>query len=203
MAEDFPSQCCGYTDSLDRSRYCKPEVEDEHIEEILVGLGDASDGWYRPTYERYLPPRKRFCEVRVPQAEYVSPPHSPISPVHNHPRTLHNAQSDHVYTPKKRSHTPPYSPEDEPKLVESSDEKENDYISYSPYDDELELEPKRKLKKMRVVKNSENSNNDEEGGICGKTNKPRTRKEYFYSKNSKTIFRWTCCGSQAKDHPDF
>jgi hypothetical protein len=38
--------------------------------------------------------------------------------------------------------------------------------------------------------------------LCLKTNKPKVRKEYYYPKNSKTIYRWTCCGSQAKDHPD-
>lgn len=39
-------------------------------------------------------------------------------------------------------------------------------------------------------------------GLCFKTHKPKIQREYYYAKLSKTIFRWTCCGSQAKTHPD-
>jgi len=39
-------------------------------------------------------------------------------------------------------------------------------------------------------------------GLCFKTHKPKVQREYYYAKLSKTIFRWTCCGSQAKTHPD-
>jgi hypothetical protein len=204
--EDHVDNLSGYAVPLE------PE-DDICIEEILVGLGEASDGWYHPSplphYERpqhpSLPPRKRYSDVHVPsQEDDISPPASPfypsLSPYVRVPvRDVHN----NMVAIKKRKMTPPLSPEDEPRLVESSDEKENIY-----FDDEIELDShKRKTKRMHrnpmKKEQAVEGATYEVGGLCGKTNKPRQRKEYFYSKNSKTIFRWTCCGSQAKDHPDF
>jgi len=198
----------------------QPEItrnDDVCIEEILVGLGDASDGWYHPSslphYERSqpsLPLRKRYNDVHVPsQEDEISPPPSPF----NHSLSVRSFVPTHdISSFKKRKLSPPRSPDDEPRLVESSDERE---VVYGLYDGEVEFDShKHKAKKVRhnkkvvvvesITSNGEaTGNNEEEGGVCGKTSKPRQRKEYFYSKNSKTIFRWTCCGSQAKDHPDF
>lgn len=79
--------------------------------------------------------------------------------------------------------------------------------------DELGLEhPKKKVKRDNKPKSPMKGiivNNDDvqeretvAAGLCFKTHKPKVQREYYYAKLSKTIFRWTCCGSQAKTHPD-
>jgi len=202
-----------YTQRESQSGYTVPrsyEDDDVCIEEILVGLGDASDGWYHPSlYERpYVRPRKQqYSDVSVPSQDDDISPSPPPSPYYASPYQIklhkHFTRSktqDTTPSYKKRKASPPLSPEDEPRLVESSDERE------LWYGDELRGGAAKKVKRddRAISKKLESPGETvyDEGGICPKTSKPRQRKEYFYSKNAKTIFRWICCGSQAKDHPD-
>ncbi len=92
-------------------------------------------------------------------------------------------------------------------------------LCFEDANDEVGLEhPKKKARRDTKTHQHNNrsplksiivSNNDDvqekeivASGLCFKTHKPKVQREYYYAKLSKTIFRWTCCGSQAKTHPD-
>eukprot|EP01111_Echinosteliopsis_oligospora_P016667 TRINITY_DN7007_c0_g1_i1.p1 TRINITY_DN7007_c0_g1~~TRINITY_DN7007_c0_g1_i1.p1 ORF type:complete len:169 (+),score=27.88 TRINITY_DN7007_c0_g1_i1:29-535(+) len=87
-------------------------------------------------------------------------------------------------------------------------------LAFSPSSPSLSTSPTSPISiviKKRSTPKLSNSGGSEEQqqykeyiteGLCCKTNKPKVQREYYYSKLSKTIFRWTCCGSQARTHPD-
>ena len=87
-------------------------------------------------------------------------------------------------------------------LVESSDEQDLEF----PKAKKIRREHKAKSPLKGIVVNNNNDDVQEKetvaAGLCFKTHKPKVQREYYYAKLSKTIFRWTCCGSQAKTHPD-
>lgn len=86
-------------------------------------------------------------------------------------------------------------------LVESSDEQDLEF----PKAKKIRRENKVKSPLKSIVVSSNDEVQEKENiaqGLCFKTHKPKVQREYYYAKLSKTIFRWTCCGSQAKTHPD-
>jgi len=207
----YPGDQFVYDEDRDTS-YCVPDVEntqhkhkhnqdDDNIEEILSNMREAIDGWYHPKdtssdFRRYKETKPKISDLFLDiQGDQHAPSNSPrrypsfeeerISSHHNNKRLNH----------KKRK--VPQSDE-EPRLIESSDESE--------YKRNRKFVTKRS-NMMEEVNNNNNNNYDDEDltdmPICGKSGRAQIRKEYFYSKNSKTIFRWTCCGSQAKDHPNW
>jgi hypothetical protein len=86
-------------------------------------------------------------------------------------------------------------------LVESSDEQDLEF----PKAKKIRREKNIKSPLKSIVVSSNDDVQEKEtvaAGLCFKTHKPKVQREYYYAKLSKTIFRWTCCGSQAKTHPD-
>jgi len=179
--------------------HCVPDVEhnsyeDDHIEEILANMREAIDGWYKdPSNELQTKPKisDLFLDIR-----------------HQQPPTFayEDERMNKQRSKKRRTvPVPHYDRDEEPKLIESSDENENFKASRkfiisrkgSPSSSSSSSFNSSNL----VDISTPNDGNIEDAPLCGKTQRPQVRKEYFYSKNSKTIFRWTCCGSQAKDHP--
>ena len=85
-------------------------------------------------------------------------------------------------------------------LVESSDEQDLEHPKKK-----VRRDGKAKSPLKSIVVSSNDDVQEKEtvaAGLCFKTHKPKVQREYYYAKLSKTIFRWTCCGSQAKTHPD-
>jgi len=196
--------------------------DDEDVEEILMRLRHGHD-YYRPqapppafpllfpSHHNQMRPAYYSCDPRCPPPIHSIQHH----PHHSHSHNLHNAhnkaslfhilsqESDHVnslhhqMSVNNNIHMRKLFFEDG--LMESSDEQDLDH-------------PKKKVRRDGKVKSPFKivvSGNDEvqekenvASGLCFKTHKPKVQREYYYAKLSKTIFRWTCCGSQAKTHPD-
>jgi len=206
-----------YDEDRDTTSYCVPDVEndnhnlnlnlnlnlirkhshdDENIEEILSNMREAIDGWYHPKgspseLRGYNDSKPKISDLFLDiQGDQHAPSTSPRRfPSFEDDRVLNSHHHNKRYNKKRRV---PQSDE-EPRLIESSDESE--------------YKRSRKFVTKRSNMMEELNSYDEEDltdvPLCGKSSRPQIRKEYFYSKNSKTIFRWTCCGSQAKDHPNW
>lgn len=203
-----------YDEDRDNSNYCVPDVEntpsrhraspeDENIEEILFNMREAIDGWYHPkdtTAEEY----RRYKESKPKISDLFLDIHGDQHAPSNSPRRFPSFEDERIVTPHLNNNSKrvnkkrkvPQSDE-EPRLIESSDESE--------YKRSRKFLSKRSNNNNSLVEelNSFDEEDLTDVPMCGKSGRAQIRKEYFYSKNSKTIFRWTCCGSQAKDHPNW
>jgi len=186
--------------------------DDEDVEEILMRLRHGHD-YYRPQSAPSFP--MLFPHQQMRSSFYPMDPHQRMLPPHLPPPTnkgslfhILSQEDHHAHSGSIHHHPHHMHPANnlhmrrlffEDGLVESSDE-------------DLE-HPKKKIRRDGKAKSPLKSivvggNDDVQekehvaAGLCFKTHKPKVQREYYYAKLSKTIFRWTCCGSQAKTHPD-
>lgn len=132
--------------------------------------------------------------------------HSHAHPIHAHPHPHPHAHSIHAH-PHPHAHHLHHANNMhmrklffEDGLVESSDEQDLEHPKKKVRRDGKSKSP---LKSIVVSSNDDVQEKETvAAGLCFKTHKPKVQREYYYAKLSKTIFRWTCCGSQAKTHPD-
>lgn len=196
--------------------------DDEDVEEILMRLRHGHD-YYRPQVSVHAPPppsfpllfphnqmRPAFYPYMDPHQQRGFPPHipppnkaslfhilsqepdnlnNPAHHHHHHHHQLHHANNMHM---RKLFF--------EDGLMESSDEQDLEHPKKK-----VRRDGKAKSPLKSIVVSSNDDVQEKEtvaAGLCFKTHKPKVQREYYYAKLSKTIFRWTCCGSQAKTHPD-
>lgn len=179
------------------------DPEEEDAEEILVRLRHCRD-WHKPDIylDNYSPQsahtfsnttnKASLFHILTQDEPFVYNSVMPPLPLPV-PKIIPNVNTHNSSLPSRR-----YFFDEEHKQVESSDE---------------DLFLKRNTSSLQVKKKAKKTNKKEKGefvmekihvveGQCFKTQKPKIQREYYYPKLSKTIFRWTCCGSQAKVHPD-
>lgn len=168
-----------------------------------------------PSFPLLFPPHN---QMRPQYYEHPRFPPQPMPLPPQHPHNSHNKGSlFHILSqePENLHHIhghPPHLPHNnhhmrklffEDGLMESSDELDLEFPKAKKIRRDGQGKVKSPLKSIVV-----NSNDDVQekenvaAGLCFKTHKPKVQREYYYAKLSKTIFRWTCCGSQAKTHPD-
>jgi len=200
----------------------EPFPEDEDVEEILMRLRHSHD-YYRPKDSLNMPPTLPRILFTPPNSHVSLPSYYHIEDRYpaqyaNKASLYHILSQDSTPVHSQASFLPHrhHSPSYHPSLSVNS----NPYLRKHYLDEvdseELGLEhPKKKARKeakhaRSPAKSHAHSHGNDDvqerevvaPGLCFKTHKLKVQREYYYAKLSKTIFRWTCCGSQAKTHPD-
>lgn len=182
--------------------------DDEDVEEILMRLRHGHD-YYRP--KAILPPPMNRHYPNYHSVDNI-PSYPSVTPSPNKASLFHILSQENDSVNSRNTLPSQYSPVSVNNNLHIRKMLFEDGLMES---DEMGLEhPKKKARrensksksplKSIIVNTSEDVQERETvaAGLCFKTHKPKVQREYYYAKLSKTIFRWTCCGSQAKTHPD-
>eukprot|EP00026_Physarum_polycephalum_P006519 Phypoly_transcript_06564.p1 GENE.Phypoly_transcript_06564~~Phypoly_transcript_06564.p1 ORF type:complete len:247 (+),score=48.91 Phypoly_transcript_06564:942-1682(+) len=196
--------------------------DDEDVEEILMRLRHGHD-YYRPqavpppSFPLLFPPHNQMRPFPYDQPRFA-PHQQPLPNPYQTPNSHNKGSLFHILSQEPENFHPNH-PHAHPHhmsvnnpvhmrklffedgLMESSDEQDLEF----PKAKKIRRENKARSPLKSIVVNSNDEVQEKENvaaGLCFKTHKPKVQREYYYAKLSKTIFRWTCCGSQAKTHPD-